>query len=67
MVCVMLKKRAKLIQDRYFSGLLKPYYKYGYWLFLKSGNILYVQELCKQQQIKTDTETDKIINQTEKS
>ena len=44
MVCVMLKKRAKLIQDRYFSGLLKPYYKYGLLAFFKKVVIYY---MCK--------------------
>jgi hypothetical protein len=68
MVCFMLKKHVKTHSGQIFSR--PPKATLQIWptdILLQNINTLHVQELCKKQQIKTDTETNKLIIQTEKS
>jgi hypothetical protein len=67
-VCCMLKKHVKTHSVQLFSRPPKTILKI--WptdIFFQSVNMLHVQKLYKQQKIKINTETDKLIIQTEKS
>jgi len=46
MIGFMLKKHVKLIQDRCFPSLLKPYYKYGLLTFSYKMLIYYMFKNC---------------------
>jgi len=45
-VCFMVKKHVKLIQYRFFPGLLKPHYKYSLLTFCDKVFICYMLENC---------------------
>jgi len=68
MVCFTLKKHVKTHSVQMFSR--PPETTLQIWptdIYLQTVNMLHVRELCKQQKIKPDAETDKLIIKTETS